>query len=255
MNLKKLVVSAVCLAAAASFGLANMNAMKRTSVYRTSTVAIIVSMSTTYLRKGSGISIALDLIATILTNGNSVHTVGTFDGEVGLSQVMIAIDPAKGNTPEQTEAIVNAIVEDVKSSIPVTEGGEVRYPGEQEARNIEDFSKELASLADCYVDDAFGSCHRAHCSTEGVTKFLSPCVAGYLIGKGTPAAEAVAQVGTVEGYINSRTALRLANEHKIEVPIIDQIVKICFEGAVPTNSIAALMGRAVKSERETYWTD
>ena len=91
--------------------------------------------------KGSGISIALDLIATILTNGNSVHTVGTFDSEVGLSQVMIAIDPAKGNTPEQTEAIVNAIVEDVKSSIPVTEGGEVRYPGEQEARNIEDFSK------------------------------------------------------------------------------------------------------------------
>ena len=51
---------------------------------------------------------------------------------------------------------------------------------DQERRN---FSKELASLADCYVDDAFGSCHRAHCSTEGVTKFLSPCVAGYLIGK------------------------------------------------------------------------
>ena len=53
----------------------------------------------------------------------------------------------------------------------------------EETKNIEDFSKELASLADCYVDDAFGSCHRAHCSTEGVTKFLSPCVAGYLIGK------------------------------------------------------------------------
>ena len=53
----------------------------------------------------------------------------------------------------------------------------------EETKNIEDFSKELASLAECYVDDAFGSCHRAHCSTEGVTKFLSPCVAGYLIGK------------------------------------------------------------------------
>ena len=79
--------------------------------------------------------------------------------------------------------------------------------------------------------------------------------AGYLIGKGTPAAEAVAQIGTVEGYINSRTALRLANQHNIEVPIIEQIVKICFEGAVPTNSIGALMSRAVKSERETYWTD
>ena len=53
----------------------------------------------------------------------------------------------------------------------------------EETKNIESFSQELASLADCYVDDAFGSCHRAHCSTEGVTKFTSPNVAGYLIGK------------------------------------------------------------------------
>jgi len=53
----------------------------------------------------------------------------------------------------------------------------------EETKNIETFSKELASLADCYVSDAFGSCHRAHCSTAGVTEFLSPNVAGYLIGK------------------------------------------------------------------------
>ncbi len=53
----------------------------------------------------------------------------------------------------------------------------------EETKNIEDFSKELASLADAYVDDAFGSCHRAHCSTAGVTAFTSPNVAGYLIGK------------------------------------------------------------------------
>lgn len=79
--------------------------------------------------------------------------------------------------------------------------------------------------------------------------------AGYLIGQGTPAAEAVAKIGTVEGYINSRTALRLANENNIEVPIIEQIVKICFEGGEPMQAIGALMGRAAKSERETYWTD
>lgn len=89
--------------------------------------------------KGSGISIALDLIATVLTNGNSVRTIGTFGDEVGLSQVMIAIDPAKGNTPEKTEEIVNAILADVKSSIPAEEGGEVRYPAEREARNIADY--------------------------------------------------------------------------------------------------------------------
>lgn len=53
----------------------------------------------------------------------------------------------------------------------------------EETKNIEAFSKELASLADAYVDDAFGSCHRAHCSTAGVTAFTSPNVAGYLIGK------------------------------------------------------------------------
>lgn len=91
--------------------------------------------------KGSGISIALDLIATILTNGNSVQTIGTFGDEVGLSQVMIAIDPSKGNTPEQTEEIVNAIVADVKSSIPAVEGGQVFYPGERESQNVEDFTK------------------------------------------------------------------------------------------------------------------
>lgn len=51
--------------------------------------------------KGSGISIALDLIATVLTNGNSVSRIGTFGDEVGLSQIMIAIDPLRFNTPEK----------------------------------------------------------------------------------------------------------------------------------------------------------
>ncbi len=88
--------------------------------------------------KGSGISIALDMIATVLTNGNSVQTIGTFDDEVGLSQIMIAIDPTKGNTPEVTEKIVNDIIADVKSSVPVKEGVEVMYPGEPEAKNIAD---------------------------------------------------------------------------------------------------------------------
>ena len=51
----------------------------------------------------------------------------------------------------------------------------------EETKNDPAFSRELASLAEVYVDDAFGSCHRAHCSTEGVTKFLSPNVADYLV--------------------------------------------------------------------------
>ena len=79
--------------------------------------------------------------------------------------------------------------------------------------------------------------------------------AGNLIGKGVPAADAVAQVGTVEGYTNARTAFRLAKEHNVDVPIIEQIVKICFEGGEPKKSISALMNRETKHERETYWTD
>ena len=53
----------------------------------------------------------------------------------------------------------------------------------EESKNGEDFARELASLADVYVNDAFGTAHRAHASTEGVTHFLDTAVAGYLIEK------------------------------------------------------------------------
>ena len=53
----------------------------------------------------------------------------------------------------------------------------------EETKNVEEFSKELASLADVFVNDAFGTAHRAHCSTVGVTEFLDTAVCGYLIQK------------------------------------------------------------------------
>ena len=57
----------------------------------------------------------------------------------------------------------------------------VRYRAE-ETKNEENFSKELASLADIFVNDAFGTAHRAHCSTTGVASYL-PAVCGFLIQK------------------------------------------------------------------------
>ena len=58
-----------------------------------------------------------------------------------------------------------------------------RYRAE-ETKNGEAFSKELASLADVFVNDAFGTAHRAHCSNVGVTQFISgPAVVGYLMQK------------------------------------------------------------------------
>ena len=58
----------------------------------------------------------------------------------------------------------------------------LRYHPEEEA-NDENFAKELGSLGDVYVNDAFGTAHRAHASTEGITHFLRPAVAGYLMKK------------------------------------------------------------------------
>ncbi|CAN1750031.1 Phosphoglycerate kinase, chloroplastic [Linum perenne] len=58
----------------------------------------------------------------------------------------------------------------------------VRFYKEEE-KNDPEFAKKLASLADVYVNDAFGTAHRAHASTEGVAKFVKPAVAGFLMQK------------------------------------------------------------------------
>ncbi|MEM8603801.1 MAG: phosphoglycerate kinase, partial [Cyanobacteria bacterium P01_H01_bin.121] len=76
----------------------------------------------------------------------------------------------------------------VKSQVDAMTDGQVvllenvRFHAGEEANDPE-FAKELAAIADLYVNDAFGTAHRAHASTEGVTHHLSPCVAGYLIEK------------------------------------------------------------------------
>ncbi len=82
----------------------------------------------------------------------------------------------------------NVVGENAKAAVAAMNDGDVvllqntRYRKE-ETKNEENFSKELATLAEMFVNDAFGSAHRAHCSTVGVTEYLSPCVSGYLMGK------------------------------------------------------------------------
>jgi phosphoglycerate kinase len=76
-------------------------------------------------------------------------------------------------------------VEKLAAALP--EGGvllleNVRFYKEEE-KNDPEFAKKLASVADLYVNDAFGTAHRAHASTEGVTKYLKPAVAGFLMQK------------------------------------------------------------------------
>ena len=75
-----------------------------------------------------------------------------------------------------------------KAAVAAMKDGDVillentRYRKE-ETKNEDNFSKELASLADVFVDDAFGTAHRAHCSNVGVTKYIKTSVVGYLMQK------------------------------------------------------------------------
>ena len=82
----------------------------------------------------------------------------------------------------------NVVGENAKAAVAKMENGDVvllentRYRKE-ETKNEENFSKELASLAEIFVNDAFGTAHRAHCSTVGGGEFLAERACGYLIQK------------------------------------------------------------------------
>ena len=82
----------------------------------------------------------------------------------------------------------NVVGENAKAAVAAMKDGDVvllentRYRKE-ETKNGEEFSKELASLADVFVNDAFGTAHRAHCSNVGVTQYIDTCVVGYLMQK------------------------------------------------------------------------
>ena len=82
----------------------------------------------------------------------------------------------------------NVVGENAKAAVATMGNGDVvllqntRFRKE-ETKNEPAFSEELASLADAYVDDAFGSCHRAHCSTAGVTDYIKDTAVGYLMEK------------------------------------------------------------------------
>ena len=77
--------------------------------------------------------------------------------------------------------------------------------------------------------------------------------AGILIGKGTDPAEAVRQVGTVEGYTCTKNAYELAQKIGVEMPITEELAKVLFEGAPVGESIKKLMGRPSKNETESQF--
>lgn len=115
---------------------------------------------------------------------------------------------------------------------------------EEEANDVE-FSRKLASLAEVFVNDAFGSAHRAHASTEGVTHYL-PSVAGFLIEK---------EIAALDGGINNpnRPLVAIVGGSKVSSKIavltnlLDKVDTLLIGGAMMFTFIKAQGGKVGKS--------
>ena len=136
---------------------------------------------------------ALPTIKYLVENGAKVilcshlgRPKGEYKPEFSLAPVAKRLSEYLGKEVKLAED-ENVVGENAKAMAAALEDGDVmllenvRYRKE-ETKNEENFSKELASLADIFVNDAFGTAHRAHCSTTGVAAYL-PAACGYLIQK------------------------------------------------------------------------
>lgn len=138
------------------------------------------------------IKAALPTIQYILDNQASLILMSHLGRPKGEVKSEFSLKPVSKKLSEllgkNVEFASDCIGEEVKSKVKSLQAGQVlllenlRFHKE-ETDNDENFAKELASLADVYVNDAFGTAHRAHASTEGITKFMDVAVAGFLIGK------------------------------------------------------------------------
>ena len=109
------------------------------------------------------------------------------EAKFSLAPVAVALSAKLGKTVVFADDD-NVVGENAKAAVAAMNNGDVvllqntRFRKE-ETKNLPEFSQNLASLADAYVDDAFGSCHRAHCSTAGVTDYIKDTAVGYLMEK------------------------------------------------------------------------
>lgn len=134
---------------------------------------------------------ALPTIQDLASKGAKVILCSHFGRPKGVTEKLRLTPVAKrlsellGKEVKKTD---DCIGDEVAATVGAMQDGDVvllenvRFYPEEEANDPE-FAKKLASVADLYVNDAFGTAHRAHASTEGVTKYLSPSVAGFLMEK------------------------------------------------------------------------
>ena len=136
---------------------------------------------------------SLPTIKKLINDGGKVILCSHFNKPKGVDPAFSLLPVAKRLSELLGKEVIFAdddtvVGENARAAVEAMNDGDVvllqntRFRPE-EKKNEENFSKELASLCDVYVNDAFGTAHRAHCSTEGVTKFVDTCVIGYLMEK------------------------------------------------------------------------
>jgi phosphoglycerate kinase len=134
---------------------------------------------------------ALPTIQDLTSKGGKVILTSHFGRPKGVDDKLRLTPVAKRLSELLGQEVIkfdDCIGDKVAAGVAAMQNGQVallenvRFYKEEE-KNDPEFAKKLASVADLYVNDAFGTAHRAHASTEGVTHYLKPSVAGYLIEK------------------------------------------------------------------------
>ena len=135
---------------------------------------------------------SLPTIKKIISDGGNAILMSHLGRPKGKVNLKYSLKPAAEKLAELLGKNVilapDCIGEEVKKIVNSMKPGDVvllenlRFHQEEE-KNDAGFAKQLSELGDIYINDAFGSAHRAHASTEGVTKYINQCAAGYLMQK------------------------------------------------------------------------
>jgi phosphoglycerate kinase len=138
------------------------------------------------------ITSSLPTIKKIISEGGKAILMSHLGRPKGKVNLKYSLKPAAARLSKllgkEVKLAPDCIGEEVKSLVNKMNSGDVlllenlRFH-EEEEKNDEAFAKKLSELGDVYINDAFGSAHRAHASTEGVTKYIKLCASGYLMQK------------------------------------------------------------------------
>ena len=186
------------------------------------------------------ITAAIPTIKSLLDRGGRVILMSHLGRPKGKVNEEFRLEPAAKRLAEllgkPVKALKDCIGDEVKAQIDAMQDGDVvmlenlRFYAQEEG-NDPAFCKKLAELGDMYVNDAFGTAHRAHASTEGVTRFFDTNVAGYLMKK-----EIDYLVGALEApkrpFIAIMGGAKISGKIDVITNLLDKVDTILIGGAM-----------------------